>query len=161
MFADRIVADIESTVSLDPSTSCKAFVPRVSCLTTLLVARAGEGAVTNEDSGPPEFESPLDDLFVEGARYREPSARERASQARESERQDKQAARQERRRRQKASGRRWLPWIGLAVVVVAVWGLMSLGGGDGDDSDPAPTSTTTTTVSNPSSPTTETETPTS
>jgi hypothetical protein len=111
--------------------------------------------VTDEDSGSPEFDSPLDDLFVEGARYREPSAEERARQAREFQKQGQAAAKANRRRRKRdqqghpsATGhsRRWWPWAGLAVVVLAVWGLMSLGSGGDNDNDPATTSTSTTTT---------------
>jgi hypothetical protein len=113
--------------------------------------------LADEGSGPPEFESPLDDLFVEGARYREPSAEERARQARDFERRGKEAARNNRRRRKQETvrgTRKWLPWAGLAAVVLAVWGLTSLGsGGDDSDPDPATTSSTTTvdatTTSNP------------
>jgi hypothetical protein len=111
--------------------------------------------VTDEDSGSPEFDSPLDDLFVEGARYREPSAEERARQAREFQKQGQAAAKANRRRHKRdqrghpsATGhsRRWWPWAGLAVVVLAVWGLMSLGSGGDNDNDPATTSTSTTTT---------------
>jgi hypothetical protein len=103
--------------------------------------------VTEGDSGGSEFESPLDDLFVEGARYRELSAEERARQAKDFQRQGKEAARQNRRRqRQTGNPRRWLPWVGLAVVVLAVWGLMSLGSGGGGGGSDTPTTTTTTTV---------------
>jgi hypothetical protein len=106
--------------------------------------------VPDEGSGPPEFESPLDDLFVEGARYREPSAAERARQAREFERRGKEAARENRRRRKRetvrSGTRKWLPWAGLAAVVLAVWGLTSLASGGDDDREPATTSSTTTAV---------------
>ena len=44
-------------------------------------------AGVTDGEGPPGFESPLDELFVEGARFQEPSAKERAQQAKEFQRQ--------------------------------------------------------------------------
>ena len=82
------------------------------------------------DAGPPGFDSPLDDLFVEGARFREPSARERAEQTREFQRRGKVAARRNRRARRQGRGRKLLPWALLAAAVLVVWFFFGRGGSD-------------------------------
>ncbi|HEY1740173.1 MAG TPA: hypothetical protein VGI86_15775 [Acidimicrobiia bacterium] len=47
---------------------------------------------SGDGGGRPHPESPLDDLFVVGAKYHEPSAAERAAAARAQERESKKAA---------------------------------------------------------------------
>jgi hypothetical protein len=70
-------------------------------------------------------ESPLDDLFVAGARYQEPSAQEREKQAKEFQRQGREAARRNRRRKYASQSRKFEPWAFLGVVVLVVWLLMT------------------------------------
>ena len=82
-----------------------------------------------------ESESPLDDLFVEGARYHEPSATERARAAQEFQRQGKAAQRRNRRVRRTVGLRRSAPWVGLVVVVGLVWFLTGRDGGSDDAED--------------------------
>jgi hypothetical protein len=60
--------------------------------------------MTTEDDEPGASDSPLDDLFVEGARYREPSAAERAEWAKQ-QRKDLEEAKKRRRREERQSQR--------------------------------------------------------
>jgi hypothetical protein len=93
----------------------------------------------NDDTG--SSESPLDDLFVEGARFREPSAAERAAWAKEQRKQVKKSKRRrERQHGQTArSGRR--PLIAIAVLFVLAFVIFYVfnpgGGGSGSNNDNA------------------------
>ena len=86
--------------------------------------------MTDGDAGPPGFDSPLDDLFVEGARYQEPSAKERAQQAKEFQRRGKAAARRNRREQRRGRLRKAAPWLLLGVAVLGVWFVLSRGSGN-------------------------------
>jgi hypothetical protein len=90
--------------------------------------------VADGDAGPPGFDSPLDDRFVEGARFQEPSARERAEQARAFQRHGKAAARRNRRARGQGRLRKLLPWALLAAAVLVVWFLFGRGGSNSTSS---------------------------
>jgi hypothetical protein len=72
-------------------------------------------------AGNNENDSPLDELFVAGARYQEPSARERERQAKEFQRQGREAARRNRRRKLGERGRRLVPWALLAIITLVIW----------------------------------------
>ncbi len=54
--------------------------------------RGDDAGAAAGDRGRPQPESPLDDLFVVGAKYHEPSAAERAAAAKAAERDAKKAA---------------------------------------------------------------------
>jgi hypothetical protein len=79
--------------------------------------------VTTDEPGADNngHESPLDELFVAGARYQEPSARERERQAKEFQRQGREAARRNRRRRMGENSRKLVPWLLLAAITLLIW----------------------------------------
>jgi hypothetical protein len=81
------------------------------------------GAVSTDEPGADNdaHDSPLDELFVAGARYQEPSAREREQQAKEFQRQGREAARRNRRRKLGESGRKFVPWMLLAAIALVIW----------------------------------------
>jgi hypothetical protein len=83
------------------------------------------GSVSTDEPGTGDgngaSESPLDELFVAGARYQEPSARERERQAKEFQRQGREAARRNRRRKLGERGRSFVPWAFLAVITLVIW----------------------------------------
>jgi hypothetical protein len=86
----------------------------------------------NDDTG--SSESPLDDLFVEGARFREPSAAERAAWAKEQRKQVQKSKRQRRRDGSptKKSSRR--PVVAIAVLFLltfVIFYVFNPGGGGG------------------------------
>jgi len=93
-------------------------------------------------SGPGHFDSPLDDLFVEGAQFHEPSAAERATWAKAAHAASKRRKRRARRdrwqvRRKLAFGRA-VPWLVFAGVVVIVYMVWTGGGGGGGPEIVAP-----------------------
>jgi hypothetical protein len=73
------------------------------------------------DSNGGGSDSPLDELFVAGARYQEPSASERERQAKEFQRRGREAARRNRRRKLGERGRTFAPWLLLAFITFAIW----------------------------------------
>jgi hypothetical protein len=109
-----------------------------------------------DDETPSDPSSPLDDLFVAGARYHEPSAQEREQQAKEFQRRGKEAAKANAKARKKAEkeakrrrsdsedeyeaaigspSRRWVPWVIFAGAVALAWYMLGGGGGDDDGGD--------------------------
>lgn len=87
-----------------------------------------------EPGSEQSWESPLDELFVEGARFREPSARERAAEAREFRKRGKAAARRNRRARRRGRRARMfnraVPFVLIGALVLSFWYVQR---GSGDD----------------------------